>query len=141
MSKPLTDRQRALYKFLMERGDVWTQQWYIASCIPEYGYDYKKEDVLLFHDTAARIQMTLDVRAINENDEVEKIIISSKRGIKLANNEEFDRHIRKEIMSVVRRLMRAKRKAEKGALNNQYKITFDKYERDYIEAFLSEQKK
>lgn len=136
MESELTTRQWKLYKYLKERGDEWTYQAICASAIDEYNYD-GKEDFSLFHDSAARHQMTADIRAINDSTVVQKIIISSKNGIKLANKEEFEMHIKKEISSAVRRLMRAKRKAKKGSLDNQFKIIFGEYERDYIQAFIN----
>ena len=136
MKSELTTRQWALYNYLKERGDEWTYQATCASEIPEYNYD-GNEDFSLFHDSAARLQMTADIRAINDSDVIQKIIISSKNGIKLANKEEFETYIEKEISAALRRLIRARRKAKKGSLDNQFRIPLGKYERDYIQAYIN----
>ena len=138
MKSELTPRQWALYNLLKEKGDEWTFQATLAAGIPEYNYD-GEEDFALFHDSAARMQMTADIRAINDSNVIQKVIISSPKGIKLANSEEFDRYIRKEIMAAVRRLMRAKHKAAKGNRDGQMRIVFNS-ERDTVKAFIDSDK-
>lgn len=134
MKNELTPRQWELYNLLKEKGDEWTFQATLAAEIPEYNYD-GNEDFSLFHDCPARLQMTADIRAINDSNVIQKVIISSSKGIKLANKEEFDRYIRKEIMAAVRRLMRAKHKAEKGNRDGQMRLVFNS-ERDTVKAFI-----
>ena len=135
----LNSRQWALYNALKEQGDEWKVQAEIATLIPEYNYD-GSEDWRLFHDSPARHLMTADIRAINESAVIQKVIISSGKGIKIANKDEFDRYIRKEISAAVRRLLRAKLKAKKGGLDGQTRITFGEYERDTIKAFIDSDK-
>lgn len=134
----LNNRQWALYNYLKDRGDEWTVQAQIAAEIPEYNYD-GNEDFALFHDTNARKQMTVDIRKINESGIIQKVIISSAKGIKIANAQEFDRYTRKEIMSATRRLLRAKLKAEKGKWDGQMCLVFNS-ERDTVKAFLDSDK-
>ena len=131
--KLLTPRQWALYNFLKEQGDVWTMQIEIAYALKKF-YDVSFENDK-FHDSKARLQITMDIRAINDNDVIQKIIISSPRGIKIANEREFDQYISREMGAVLRRLSRAKRKVEKARMNGQTRVVF-KSERDFIEAFI-----
>lgn len=138
MNSELNARQWKLYKLLKEKGDEWTYQATLAAEIPEYKYN-GEEDFALFHDSAARMQMTADIRAINDSSVIQKIIISSPKGVKLANKDEFDRYIRKEIMAAVRRLMRAKHKAEKGNRDGQMRIVFNS-ERDTVKSFIDSDK-
>lgn len=138
MKNELNSRQWALYNYLKEKGDEWTCQWQIALEIPEYKYD-GEQDAALFHDSTARKQMTADIRTINDSSIIQKVIISSAKGIKIANSEEFDLHTRKEIMAAVRRLQRAKRKAEKGNRDGQMRLVFNS-ERDTVKAFLDSDK-
>lgn len=131
--KLLTPRQWRLYNFLKERGDVWTTQIDIAYALKDhYDVSFKNDR---FHDSKARLQMTMDIRKINDNDVIQKIIISSPKGIKIANESEFDEYIYKELGGVLRRLSRVRRKAEKAKMNGQTRIVF-KSERDTIEAFI-----
>lgn len=131
----LNSRQWALYTYLKERGDEWTLQADIAAALPEYYFGTPKD----FHDSPARMQMTADIRAINDSAVIQKVIISSSKGIKIANSEEFDRYIRKEIMAAVRRLMRAKYKAQKGSRDGQMRFVIGS-ERDTIKAFIDSDK-
>lgn len=128
----LNSRQWALYNHLKDRGDQWTTQCEIARALPEYGYTGTSSE---FHDSGTRMQMTADVRKINDSGIIQKIVISSPRGIKIASTNEFERYIRKEISAAVRRLMRAKRKAEKGNRDGQMRLVLGS-ERDIIKAFI-----
>lgn len=131
----LTPRQWALYNFLKAQGDVWTTQINIAYALKDfYDCSFEKEK---FHDSKARLQITMDIRALNDNEVIQKIILSSSHGIKIANEREFDEYIRREIGAVIRRLTRAKKKAEKARFNGQTRVVF-KSERDTIEAFIEE---
>ena len=140
MKSELTPRQWALYNYVKDMNDTWTTQYGVARALSMLdGYYTDFENAEDFHDSLARMQMTADIRAINDSDVIQKIIISSPKGIKLANKEEFDRYIRKEIMAAVRKLMRAKRKAEKGNRDGQMRITFNS-ERDTVKAFIDSDK-
>lgn len=139
MKNELNTRQWKLYEYLKEQGDEWRTQAEIATLIPEYNYD-GEGDWRLFHDNPARMQMTADIRAINESAVIQKIIISSNKGIKIANSEEFDLYIKKERQAAIRRLVRVRIKERKGSLNGQTRITFGAYERDTVKAFLDSDK-
>lgn len=139
MKSELNKRQWALYNFLKEQGDEWKTQAEIATLIPEYNYN-GEEDWRLFHDNPARHIMTADIRAINESTVIQKVIISSGKGIKIANKEEFALYIRKERMAAIRRLVRVRIKERKGRLDGQTRITFGAYERDTVKAFLDSDK-
>lgn len=139
----LNKRQWALYNFLKDHGDTWITQHEVATLLFASHGIYETELFMTtqeFHFSNTRKLMTADIRAINESAVIQKVIISSGKGIKIANKEEFDRYIRKEIMSSVRRLMRAKLKAKKGNLDGQTRITFGQYERDTIKAFIDSDK-
>ncbi len=129
----LTERQQVLYQYLIDKGDKWTLQFQICWDLQSwYGIAVNYD---LFHDSQARHRLTTDIRAINESTEAEKIILSGLRGCKIATKEEFERHIRKEISANIRRLLRAKRKLQKGNLDGQMKFTTNE-EQEMIKAFL-----
>lgn len=130
----LTPRQWALYRYLKERGDVWTTQYEIARTLTEYGYTGASSD---FHDSRCRLQMTADIRAIKESKVIQKVVISSSKGVKIANKSELKTYIGQEINAAVRRIERAKLMAEKGRRDGQMRMVLGK-ERDTIEAFLKE---
>lgn len=127
------DRLNALYEFLIEQGDKWTEAIDIFYNLHEfYGvlepYDYSSEE---FHNTAERMQITNDIRYINNNPHFQKIIISSKKGIKIANEEEAQKYIENYYAAIFRRLKRARMIEKKAKLNNQ--TTLDK---SVIRAFI-----
>lgn len=133
----LSPRQWALYRYLKEKGDTWTTQIDIAHELKEfYNTAFDNES---FHDSPARLQMTADIRAINESGLIQKVIISSNSGIKIANETEFKRYIQAEISAAVRKLNRARRKAAKGNLDGQMRFVLNS-ERDTIKAFLDSDK-
>ena len=131
--KLLTPRQWALYNFLKERGEDWTTQLDIAYALKNH-YDTSFADDK-FHDSRARLQITMDIRTLNDSDVIQKIIMSSSKGVKIANESEFDNYIEREIKAALRRLMRAKRKADKAKIDGQMRLVLNE-ERDTIEAFL-----
>lgn len=129
----LTERQQVLYQYLIDKGDKWTLQFQICWDLQSwYGIVLDHNS---FHDSPARHRLTADIRAINDSTEAEKIILSGLRGVKIANRDEFERHIRKEISANIRRLLRAKRKLQKGNLDGQMKFTTNE-EQEMIRAFL-----
>lgn len=134
----ITERQKALYEYLEGRGDDWTLQGEVACDLNDYyniNYYFLAHDYSEFHDTPIRSLMTRDIRAINDSDEFEKIIISSSKGIKLANEEEFSKFISKQYASVFRRLQRVRTKEKKGKAH--YNILFNENaEFDTVESLL-----
>lgn len=115
--KNLTTAQIALYAFLEYRGDQHTTSIDIAKALPEF-YPYKGGKN--FHDTIARQRITKDIRALNESDDIEKIIISTNSGVKIATEQEFSRCIGKEYAAVFRKLNRIRKKSAKASKDGQY---------------------
>lgn len=125
----LTIRQWELYNYLKKR-DGWTTQYEIACALyAHYPYDAKP-----FHDTAARHDMTDDIRAINESSVIQKIILSSGKGVKLATEEEAKRYIKSRYSAIFRQLERARKIERKAGLDGQMRIVFGE-EREIIQAF------
>lgn len=118
----ITERQKKLLEFLKKNDDEFLSQYEISRQLPHlYFYDGGTEE---FHDSNARKWLTKDIRAINADNAVEAIILSSSRGVKIATREEFERGMRAEFAAIFRRLKRAYAKARKGAKCGQFE--FDK---------------
>lgn len=116
----LTERQSALLTHLQTlEGGVSTQ--YEVACRLADFYPYSGSQAA-FHNSAARLSMTRDIRAINNDAEVNAIIISSGRGVKLATEEEFGKYISRQYAAVFRRLDRVRRKDAKAMANRQLKF-------------------
>lgn len=132
----LNTRQWELYKFLKSRGNEWTYQEEIAKALPDYYSPI--EPTKDYHNTKERHLMTKDIRAINDSSIIQKVIISNpSRGVKIATEAEWQECIKREYISVFKRLKRIRNKERKGLMNGQTRLVF-KSERDTIEAFLHE---
>ena len=120
------DRLNALYEFLIEQGDQWTETLDVYNNLCEF-YGGEEQEMYLssdeFHNTAERILITNDIRYINESVHFQKIIISGKKGVKIANEKEAERYIRNMYSAVFRRLKRVRAIEKKASRNGQ--ITLD----------------
>lgn len=131
MSSELNARQWRLYNHLKEHGDTWEKQREIALSLPDL---YPITEGQPFHDSGARLLMTKDIQAINGSDIVQKIVISSSQGVKLANKEEARRFICGRISSVLDSLERVRKLERKAGLDGQLRLVFG-HEREIIRAF------
>lgn len=113
-------KHEVLYKYLEEKGDCWTPQVEVARDLYEH---FGNGECCLapeeFHDTLERHLMSQTICEINLSPSFEKIIISSGKGIKLANEEEHKRYVTSQYRSVLRKLKRVVIMQKKGNLNNQ----------------------
>lgn len=116
----MNEKQRALYVYLLAIGDEWVSEAEVARDLYEHFGNaesyFNPED---YHNTTARRYLTDTVRLINVNPEFEKIIISSSKGIKIANESEFYQYIESQRKATLRKLSRIYRMAKKGGLHNQ----------------------
>ena len=128
----LNARQWSLYNLLKNNPDTYLKQSEICERLPEH-YAIGG-DGLPFHDTNARKHITSDIRAINNSDVIQKVIISNGNGVKIASKEEFERYIASEFAAIFRKLERTRRKARKAGLDGQMRICEGR-QRDTIEAF------
>lgn len=129
----MENRHRALYEYLLDKGDAWTSQAEVAREL--YKYFGNGECCLEpeeYHNTHERCTLTKTIAEINGSYDYEKIIISSSKGIKLANDEEFERYIKNLYASTFHKLKRIRIMEKKGNANGQ--INFNGEE---VEAFLN----
>lgn len=131
----LNARQWRLYNHLKSNGDKWEKQQEIARSLPDL---YSVSEGQPFHDSGARLLMTKDIREINKSDIIQKIIISSAQGVKLANKEEAQRYIAGKISAVFDSLERVRKLERKAGLDGQARLVFGR-ERGIIEAFTSKE--
>ena len=132
MKSELNPRQWAVYNLLKNNPNRYMTQIQIVYVLKEY-YDtsfYNDQ----FHDSKARHMLTADIRAINQSEVIQKIIISNSKGVKIASEEEFAKYINAEFASIFRKLERTRQKAKKAGLDGQMRIVLGS-ERDTIEAF------
>ena len=132
MNSELNARQWAVYNLLKNNPDRYMTQIDVVYSLREH-YDTTFANAK-FHDSAARHMLTADIRAINESAAVQKIVISTSRGIKIASRAEFEKYINAEFAAIFRRLARTRQKARKAGLDGQLRLVIGN-ERDTIEAF------
>ena len=132
------ERCRILYKYLIGKGDQWTETFCVAWELSRY-YPYMEWELKSsneecdFHDSNARMMITNDIRLINESGNFEKIIISGKRGIKIANQKEAEKYIANQYRAIFRRFKRLRVLSKKAEANGQIDIY-----NDTVNAFLEE---
>lgn len=114
------NRQRALYEYLETAGDKWTSQVQVARDLYEhFGNGECCLEPKEYHDSTERTILSRTISDINFSREFEKIIISSAKGIKIANEEEHRRYVMSLRKSALRKLARVYIMAQKGNLNGQ----------------------
>ena len=75
------------------------------------------------------------ITTLKESDEIQKIIISDhKLGYKLLSSEEEQEYLERKKVEILKKFKRYWKDVERYNRNNQTKITFGKYERDYFES-------
>ncbi len=132
MKSELNPRQWAVYNLLKNKSDRYITQLDIVYALRQwFSLDFTADT---FHDSSARHMLTADIRAINQSEVIQKIIISNSKGVKIASQEEFAKYINAEFASIFRKLERTRQKAKKAGLDGQMRIVLGS-ERDTIEAF------
>ena len=128
----MDNRQRALYEYLLQKGDTYTSQAEIARDLFEY---YGNGECCLepkdYHNTSERIDLLRCKQSINDSADFEKIIISNSKGMKIATEEEAERYLENQYKALFRKLRRLRTMERKCNLHNQ--ITVDGHT---IDAFL-----
>ena len=119
----MTEKQKAWYEYLLAKGDVWSPQVEVARDLFEH---FGNGECCLapeeFHNTTERLILTDTINEINISPEFHKIIISGKKGIKIANEEEHHRYVAKQYQAIFRKLKRAYIMERKGNANGQISI-------------------
>lgn len=109
-------RRGMLYAFLLSR-EGWTSMADVAYRLREHYPDYGW--VSSFHNSAVRRRITADIEAINESEDYPMIIISGRRGIKLADRDEFERFVQAESGELYRKFKRLRRMIRKAGRDRQ----------------------
>jgi|BioPla2DNA2_1021312.scaffolds.fasta_scaffold32988_5 hypothetical protein len=130
----MNERQQKLYQFLLDKSSTnqYISKEEICYNLPEFypRFDEKSTE----HNSRAYSKIRDDVRAINRSD-VEKIIVSSKKGYKIANKEEAIEFINKRFRRDLSSLKTNWNLKRKVGLNNQVKMEKEmlKVVRTYVE--------
>lgn len=92
----MNERQCKLYQTLEEISKT-SQKWVAKEEICELLSTYYPRHIEnnSEHNSSAYAKIRIDVREINKSDEVEKVIVSNKKGYKIATKEEAAKYIEK----------------------------------------------
>lgn len=135
-AKKLSERQKTLVKHLEANQNYWQLQEEIASEISDYFTNYS----MGFHDTNERKIMTKDINYINHSPYVDKIVLSSAKGIKLATEEEAIKFVKRKYREAFN-LLRYARVLEKKVLkDNQTVLNSQDLSTKVIDAFIDKTK-
>ena len=129
----LNSRQWKTYEYLKQQTDYVSLKKIVEDL--KENYNYKENPAVSFNNTAARRILTEDLQAIKENPIIQKVLLTSPTGIKLAKDEaEARAYFEKEEIRLAkeyRRLWISKRKALQ---DGQTYMAFNS-ERGIVEAF------
>ena len=130
----MTNIQWRIYDFIKERSleGKWTSQKEIR-------------DYLINNNFAEKIGLRTIRRNINEirkDDIIQKIILTDySKGYRLMTDEEEIDYLKKRKISILKMLKQYYKDVKRFNMNNQFKITFGKYEREYIESLINAENK
>lgn len=126
----MTTRQWLLYNYLKDNysEDRYISKKEIVNALPEY-YEIKEGETRLCRD------IEFDVRDINKDITIQKIIVSNKKGYKIGNPEQAHDYILNNIAAAKENLKHYYKLRHKAELNNQYRLQFG-HERDIIETYI-----
>lgn len=128
--KELTPRQWQLYKYLKEhyQPNVFIDKKELADNV---GYSWNEKS-----DRNGR-DIESDVMALRESDKIQKIIVSSQKGYKIANEQECKEYLDKDWINIMKELKRHNVLRRKARKHKQMRIVWNS-ERDTIEAFMED---
>ena len=109
------ERQEALYRFLLSRGDRWTPSDMATSFVTQYPAYFGPN----YHNSNASRLLSSDIQEINGSRDYDCIIISGNRGIKLATEEEYERFVKAELKEIFSKLKRTRKIIKKASRNMQ----------------------
>lgn len=130
----MNTRQWETYNIIKERSlrGLWTTR----KDLYQWNINYPEIKGTFGYSSAARM-INADIHEINENDTIQKIIISSTaNGYRLATENEMVKYFEKRKIETLKKLKHLNKLMKKAGLNNQTRITFTDHERETIESLL-----
>lgn len=130
----MTNIQWRIYDFIKERSleGKWTSQKEIRDYLINNGYAEK----------IGLRAIRRNIHDIRQEDTIQKIILTDySKGYRLMTDEEEIDYLKKRKISILKMLKQYYKDVNRFNMNNQVKITFGKYERDYIESLINVENK
>ena len=118
----LNERQLKLAEYLEMYKDQWKKR---EEILHDLFYVYGIDDTNIYYSTSGSV-LTRDIRALNESEIFEYLIISnSNKGVKIANQEELESALKHEKMLILKKLKRLWNKVDKANRNGQIQMDYD----------------
>ena len=130
----MTNIQWRIYDFIKERSleGKWTSQKEIRDYLINNGYAEK----------IGLRAIRRNIHDIRQEDTIQKIILTDySKGYRLMTDEEEIDYLKKRKISILKMLKQYYKDVKRFNMNNQFKITFGKYEREYIESLINAENK
>lgn len=123
---------------MKDKNKMNTRQWKLYEFLKEQSTFLSRDEIMkqsgLYENENART-LTSDLQAIKENDTIKRILITNRKGIKIAETkEEADKYLELEKIEVLSRLKRYFKQAHNIELDKQTQIVWNS-EKDTIEVF------
>ena len=137
IKKELNSRQWALYEHLkylyMLNDSEWRNLKDLCNELKNFK-EYHYKETANFNNTSARRIITDDLNILANSDIIQRVVLCTSKGIKLANSEEIERELSKQKISILKQINRLNKQYKKSVLNGQYRLVFGK-EKEIIEVF------
>ena len=127
----MNTRQHELYKFLKENyaDGKYISKKEICEALPQY-YIYNE------NTNRHNVDIEIDIRAINDWDNMQKCIVSCKKGYKIGNEEECNEYLSRRFDSIFKSLKSLHAIKKRLEQNGQFRLVFGK-EREIMECFIN----
>lgn len=135
MEQKLNERQLKLASYLEMYKDRWIKRQQI---LHDLFYIYGIDNTNIYYSTSGSV-LTKDIRALNESDIFEHLIINnSKKGVKIANQEELEQSLMNEKINILKKLKRLWNKIDKANKNGQIKMMENYIDLKVVKTFINE---
>ena len=127
----MNTRQYELYKFLKENyaDGKYISKKEICDGLPQfYAYDE--------NTNRHNVDIEQDIRVINDWENMQKCIVSNKRGYKIGNEEECNEYLHRRFNSIFKSLKSLNNIKKRLEQNGQFRLVFGK-EREIMECFIN----
>ena len=118
----------------LEFHNRWMKQEEVLEILADY-YPPIREGIDV-HNSRARLVLTKDIQEINESQVLNRIIVHSPKGIKVATEEEATKYLHNQYRETLSKLKRIHKMEKKMELNGQYDM-FDL--ENYIDTYIREE--
>lgn len=135
MEQKLNERQLKLASYLEMYKDRWIKRQQI---LHDLFYIYGIDNTNIYYSTSGSV-LTKDIRALNESESFEYLIINnSKKGVKIANQEELEQSLMNEKINILKKLKRLWNKIDKANKNGQIKMMENYVDLKVVKTFIKE---